>query len=70
VQETVRPMQRKGPLLCLPNLTYRFYACRQLYITTISEEGDDASPDSGKLFVVDLEGARGAGGAHKYSGRV
>ena len=63
-------MQRKGHLLCLPNLTDTFYACRQLYITTILEEGDDASPDSGKLFVVDLDGAQGAGGAHKYSGPV
>ena len=52
-------MQRKGHLLCLPNLTYRFYACRQLYIMTISEEGDNASPDSGKLFVVDLEDRAG-----------
>lgn len=43
---------------------------RQLYITTILEEGDDVSPDSGKLFVVDIEGAQGAGGAHKYSGPV
>lgn len=39
---------------------------QQLYITTISEEGDDASPDSGKLFVVDVEGVAGATPAHKY----
>jgi hypothetical protein len=56
-------------LSCAPSMQ-TFFFCRQLYITTISEEGDDASPDSGKLFVVDLEGAQGAGGAHKYSGRV
>lgn len=54
----------------LCTLHANFLFCRQLYITTISEEGDDASPDSGKLFVVDVEGAQGAGGAHKYSGRV
>lgn len=43
---------------------------RQLYITTISEEGEEASPDSGKLFVVDVQRAQGAGGAHKYVGPV
>ena len=35
-----------------------------LYITTIGT-GDD-SPDAGNLFVVEVTGARGAGGAHKY----
>jgi len=38
----------------------------QLYITTISEEGEDASPNAGKLFVVDLEGTVGADGACKW----
>lgn len=35
----------------------------QLFITTIQEEGEE---DSGKLFVVDVEGTGGLRGVHKY----
>ncbi len=45
-------------------------ALDQLYITSIMEEGEGASPESGKLFVVDVSGAKGAEGAHKYGGSV
>eukprot|EP00208_Stichococcus_sp_RCC1054_P008341 CAMPEP_0206149326 /NCGR_PEP_ID=MMETSP1473-20131121/37717_1 /ASSEMBLY_ACC=CAM_ASM_001109 /TAXON_ID=1461547 /ORGANISM="Stichococcus sp, Strain RCC1054" /LENGTH=337 /DNA_ID=CAMNT_0053546783 /DNA_START=3023 /DNA_END=4036 /DNA_ORIENTATION=+ len=56
-------MPVKRPSACAfggPDLT-------QLFITTIQEEGDDAHPDSGKVFVVNVSGTAGYAGAHQYA---
>ncbi len=41
----------------------------KLYITTIMEEGENASEESGKVFVVDVTGVAGTS-THKYRGAV